>query len=152
MTRTGNEYIYLTHQSPYLFWQIVLEQTALLPGKLRPVKDAPINRYVPLHNPELPIQVKKFSRYYVYIYLSICLFIDFNYSHLLIFFVAVEEIKVRLSSVKHKILVLSGKGGVGKSTFTAHLAHGLAHDENKQVKFLRCFTLFYIGNNKQALV
>jgi cellulose biosynthesis protein BcsQ len=30
---------------------------------------------------------------------------------------------------------LSGKGGVGKSTFTAHLAHGLASDEDKQVKF-----------------
>ena len=49
------------------------------------------------------------------------------------FFAAVEEIRVRLSSVKRKVLVLSGKGGVGKSTFTAHLAHGLAHNENKQV-------------------
>lgn len=39
-----------------------------------------------------------------------------------------------MSSVKHKILVLSGKGGVGKSTFTAHLAHGLAADNDKQVK------------------
>ncbi|MGH0164204.1 UNVERIFIED_CONTAM: hypothetical protein FKN15_054820 [Acipenser sinensis] len=31
-----------------------------------------------------------------------------------------------MSAVKHKVLVLSGKGGVGKSTFSAHLAHGLA--------------------------
>ena len=46
---------------------------------------------------------------------------------------AVEEVKERMSSVKHKILVLSGKGGVGKSTFTAHLAHGLAADNNRQV-------------------
>ena len=53
--------------------------------------------------------------------------------------------KEKLSSVKHKILVLSGKGGVGKSTFTAHLAHGLAADSDKQVsdfltypKFLDC--------------
>ena len=38
-----------------------------------------------------------------------------------------------MANVKHKILVLSGKGGVGKSTFTAHLAHGLAADENIQV-------------------
>ena len=38
-----------------------------------------------------------------------------------------------MASVKHKVLVLSGKGGVGKSTFTAHLAHGLAADENTQV-------------------
>ena len=32
----------------------------------------------------------------------------------------------RLSDVKHKILVLSGKGGVGKSTFSAQLSYGLA--------------------------
>lgn len=38
-----------------------------------------------------------------------------------------------MQTVKHKILVLSGKGGVGKSTFSAHLAHGLAEDENTQV-------------------
>ncbi len=39
-----------------------------------------------------------------------------------------------MANVKHKILVLSGKGGVGKSTFTAHLAHGLASDESIQVQ------------------
>ncbi|OWF47785.1 Cytosolic Fe-S cluster assembly factor nubp1-B [Mizuhopecten yessoensis] len=49
---------------------------------------------------------------------------------------AVAEIKERLSCVKHKIVVLSGKGGVGKSTFTAHLAHGLATDHTKQVGVL----------------
>lgn len=38
-----------------------------------------------------------------------------------------------MKTVRHKILVLSGKGGVGKSTFSAHLAHGLAEDETKQV-------------------
>ncbi len=48
----------------------------------------------------------------------------------------IEEVRSRMSTVKHKILVLSGKGGVGKSTFTAHLAHGLASDENNQV--LQC--------------
>ena len=47
-----------------------------------------------------------------------------------------------MSNVKHKILVLSGKGGVGKSTFTAHLAHGLAADETKQVIFLLKSKLF----------
>nr|XP_025711414.1 cytosolic Fe-S cluster assembly factor NUBP1 isoform X5 [Callorhinus ursinus] len=41
-----------------------------------------------------------------------------------------------MKTVKHKILVLSGKGGVGKSTFSAHLAHGLAEDENTQVALL----------------
>ncbi|XP_052766363.1 cytosolic Fe-S cluster assembly factor nubp1-B-like [Mya arenaria] len=49
---------------------------------------------------------------------------------------AVAEVGKRLRSVKHKIIVLSGKGGVGKSTFTAHLAHGLAGDENKQIAVL----------------
>ena len=46
---------------------------------------------------------------------------------------AVEEIKSRLSSVKHILLVLSGKGGVGKSTFTAQLAQGLSLSVEKQV-------------------
>ena len=36
---------------------------------------------------------------------------------------AIEE---RMRSVKHKILVLSGKGGVGKSTVAAQLAFSLA--------------------------
>lgn len=39
----------------------------------------------------------------------------------------------RLSGIKHKILVLSGKGGVGKSTFTTMLAHAFAADERNMV-------------------
>ena len=39
---------------------------------------------------------------------------------------AVAVIAQRLANVKHKILVLSGKGGVGKSTFSAQMALGLA--------------------------
>lgn len=46
---------------------------------------------------------------------------------------AIAEIGEKLSTVKHKILVLSGKGGVGKSTFSAHLAHALASDTTKEV-------------------
>jgi Mrp family chromosome partitioning ATPase len=38
----------------------------------------------------------------------------------------IPVISARLSGVKHKILVLSGKGGVGKSTFTSLLAHAFA--------------------------
>ncbi|XP_072916447.1 cytosolic Fe-S cluster assembly factor nubp1 [Hemitrygon akajei] len=49
---------------------------------------------------------------------------------------AIQEIKEKMVSVKHKILVLSGKGGVGKSTFSAHLAHGIASDDTKQVALL----------------
>ncbi|KAK3552750.1 hypothetical protein QTP86_022157, partial [Hemibagrus guttatus] len=48
---------------------------------------------------------------------------------------AVEEIKLKMSTVKHKIVVLSGKGGVGKSTFSAHLAHALASDEATEDRF-----------------
>ena len=42
-------------------------------------------------------------------------------------------LRARLSTIKHKILVLSGKGGVGKSTFTAALSFALAADEDVQV-------------------
>lgn len=39
---------------------------------------------------------------------------------------AIEVIRNRLSNVKYKILILSGKGGVGKSTVTSLLGHALA--------------------------
>ncbi|THW75965.1 cytosolic Fe-S cluster assembly factor NBP35 [Aureobasidium pullulans] len=42
-------------------------------------------------------------------------------------------ITARLTSVKHKILVLSGKGGVGKSTFTTMLGHAFAANPDAQV-------------------
>lgn len=35
-------------------------------------------------------------------------------------------VKAKMSSVKHKIFVLSGKGGVGKSTVTSLLGRALA--------------------------
>jgi len=37
-----------------------------------------------------------------------------------------EKIKAWMSKVKHKVVILSGKGGVGKSTVTANLAIALA--------------------------
>ncbi|KAI1093025.1 nucleotide-binding protein [Rostrohypoxylon terebratum] len=42
-------------------------------------------------------------------------------------------ISERLSGVKHKILVLSGKGGVGKSTFTSLLAHAFATNDDMTI-------------------
>ena len=45
----------------------------------------------------------------------------------------IPAIQERLKNVKHKILVISGKGGVGKSTFSSQLSFALAHDETKEV-------------------
>jgi Mrp family chromosome partitioning ATPase len=49
---------------------------------------------------------------------------------------AIDEIKQHLSSVRHKLVILSGKGGVGKTTFVSQLAFGLAQDTSKQVSVL----------------
>lgn len=45
----------------------------------------------------------------------------------------IPAIVENLSNIRHKVLVLSGKGGVGKSTFTAMLSWALSADENIQV-------------------
>ncbi|SMQ54153.1 unnamed protein product [Zymoseptoria tritici ST99CH_3D7] len=45
----------------------------------------------------------------------------------------IPVITERLAGVKHKILVLSGKGGVGKSTFTTMLAHAFASNPENMV-------------------
>ena len=37
-----------------------------------------------------------------------------------------KRLKERMSRVKHKLIVISGKGGVGKSTVAVNLAYGLA--------------------------
>ena len=49
---------------------------------------------------------------------------------------AVAEIAEKFKNIKHKILVLSGKGGVGKSTFSSQLALTLATDENLNIGLL----------------
>ncbi|KAH9935944.1 P-loop containing nucleoside triphosphate hydrolase protein [Epithele typhae] len=45
---------------------------------------------------------------------------------------ALPLVRARMASVKRKILVLSGKGGVGKSTFAAQLGWAFAADEQVQ--------------------
>lgn len=49
---------------------------------------------------------------------------------------ALPLIRERVRPVRHKILVLSGKGGVGKSTFAAQLAWAFAADEHAQIGIL----------------
>jgi Mrp family chromosome partitioning ATPase len=46
---------------------------------------------------------------------------------------ALPFVRERMTHVKRKILVLSGKGGVGKSTFAAQLGWAFASDPNVQV-------------------
>lgn len=45
----------------------------------------------------------------------------------------IQPIIDRMSEIKHKVLVLSGKGGVGKSTFTSQLVYIIAMDKEKDV-------------------
>lgn len=59
---------------------------------------------------------------------------------------ATKEQKSGLASVKHVILVLSGKGGVGKSTVAVQLALGLMHEGHTVRSFTElCITqLFHL--------
>lgn len=65
------------------------------------------------------------------------IFLNANFIFCILDHLALEVLKHRLSSVKYKILILSGKGGVGKSTFTSLLARVLANEnEQKNVMIL----------------
>lgn len=46
------------------------------------------------------------------------------------------RIEQRMSAVRHKVLILSGKGGVGKSTVSSMLARTLSLDPNRNVALL----------------
>jgi Mrp family chromosome partitioning ATPase len=46
----------------------------------------------------------------------------------------IPSINARMGLIRHKYLVLSGKGGVGKSTVAAHLSYALASEAEAQVR------------------
>ena len=48
-------------------------------------------------------------------------------------FLDIKRIGSALKDVKYKIVILSGKGGVGKSSLTAQLAQAFATDPDKHV-------------------
>jgi len=49
---------------------------------------------------------------------------------------AINEIMNKLTEVRHKILILSGKGGVGKSTFSSQFSWHLSQDKDNEVGLL----------------
>lgn len=61
--------------------------------------------------------------------------------------IAIEQ---RMRDIKHKILVLSGKGGVGKSTFSAQLAFALA-SKRKDVSSTLASYMLHKGNSCSQL-
>ena len=44
-----------------------------------------------------------------------------------------QQLEENLSKIKYTIVIISGKGGVGKSTVAANLALALARDDARQV-------------------
>jgi Mrp family chromosome partitioning ATPase len=102
-------------------WQTVLALQANKLEKHLPVRAAQIRPYAPHPSPKTLMQVfmKQMAAEKILPQSILC--------HVL-FISAVDQIKIRLLSVQHKILVLSGKGGVGKSTFSTCLARALARD------------------------
>ena len=47
-----------------------------------------------------------------------------------------QQLSENLSRIQHTIMVMSGKGGVGKSTVAANLALALANNDEHQVGLL----------------
>lgn len=42
-----------------------------------------------------------------------------------------DQVQQRMAQIKHKVIVMSGKGGVGKTSIAVNLAYGLATSEKK---------------------
>jgi len=59
-----------------------------------------------------------------------------NQEHKLALMKQEMEIIKRMSKIKHKIAVMSGKGGVGKSTVSVNIAAAFAKRVTKQVSWM----------------
>ncbi len=98
------------------------------PEKYPLVGDVQIKVFAP---PEMPTNRIRVS---VVSYLSSVNFLNLWYSTALLCSPSgIELVRDKLNVVNHKILVLSGKGGVGKSTFSSLLARSLAKSQEEDV-------------------
>jgi Mrp family chromosome partitioning ATPase len=64
---------------------------------------------------------------------------------------ALPLVRERMTQVKRKILVLSGKGGVGKSTFAAQLGWAFASDPDVQVRISSPRVLICLSKNTRPV-